>query len=128
MGRRNEKRKRERVMTMKKSMSVAVVLVLAVIAGVSAVCPPPGYDSVEPFSLEAYGADGIDGQQQNAGGFQLNAVVRDAAVPSKLAVGPPFLPPVLYGPYWVVAAGPYSPNDPEWTGTYEWAIITGGEP
>ena len=34
-----------------------------------------------------------------------------------------------YGrPYWVVAAGPYSPDDAEWTGTYEWAIITGGEP
>ena len=45
-------------MTMKKSMSVAAVLVLAMIAGVSAVCPPPGYDSVEPFSLEAYVADG----------------------------------------------------------------------
>jgi len=157
---------------MKNSLSVAAVLVVAMVASVSAVCPPPGYDSVQPFSLEAYVSDGtpwfvqqqvpisyqpenslycvrarytelpngrinvdnsarvgsIDGSQQNAGGFQLNAVVPDAAVPSKLAVGPPFLPPLLYGPYWVVAAGPYSPDDAEWTGTYEWAIITGGEP
>ena len=66
----------------------------------------------------------IDGPQQNAGGFQLNAVVVDEADPSKLAVGPPFLPPALYGPYWVVATGPIDPD----TNEYEWAIITGGPP
>jgi len=160
---------------MKKSVSAiasVAILVATMMIGVNAVCPPPGYDSVEPFSLEAYVADGtpwyvqeqvpisyqpesslycvrarytelangrinvdnsarvgsIEGAQQNAGGFQLNAVVPNPAEPSKLAVGPPFLPPITYGPYWVVAAGPYSPDDAEWTGEYEWAIITGGAP
>jgi len=153
---------------------VSVIALLVVVASaawtVNAQCPPPGYDSVEPFSIEAYVAapwyvqqqvpisyqpenslycvrarytqlengrinvdnsarvGSIDGPEQNEGNFQLNAVVRDAEEPSKLAVGPPFLPPILYGPYWVVAAGPYSPDDVEWTGSYEWAIITGGEP
>merc|ERR1712019_98737 len=46
------------MMMERKTVSVAVVLVVAMIAGASAVCPPPGYDSVEPFSLEAYVADG----------------------------------------------------------------------
>jgi len=150
------------------------IVVVALFTGTAfAQCPPEGYDSVLPFSLDAYVTDnatawyvqqqqpisyqpldslycvrarytkldngriGVDnfarvgsvtGRAQNPGGFQLNAVVRDPAVESKLAVGPPFLPPTLYGPYWVVAAGPYSPDDEEWTGTYEWAIITGGPP
>ena len=43
---------------MKNSLSVAAVLVVAMVASVSAVCPPPGYDSVQPFSLEAYVSDG----------------------------------------------------------------------
>jgi len=60
--------------------------------------------------------------------FALNAVIPDQSDPSKLAVGPSFLPTGLYGPYWVVAAGPFSPSDPEWEGKYEWAIITGGAP
>lgn len=67
---------------------------------------------------------GVDGPEQNAGNFQLNAVIVDEADPSKLAVGPPFLPPALYGPYWVVAVGPVDPETEE----YEWAIVTGGAP
>merc|ERR1711896_128597 len=57
---RKRKKRTDMMMMMKnRSVSVIAVLVLAMmIAGVSAVCPPPGYDSVEPFSLEAYVADG----------------------------------------------------------------------
>lgn len=35
----------------------------------------------------------------------LNGIV-SAERPSQLQVGPKFLPSFLYGPYWVVAAGP----------------------
>lgn len=48
----------------------------------------------------------------------LKAVVVDARK-GKLKVGPTFLPTILYGPYWVVAAGPIP---------YEWAVISGGPP
>lgn len=33
-----------------------------------------------------------------------------------------FIPDFLYGPYWVVAAGPSSPGEAGFTG-YEWAIV-----
>jgi len=157
----------------RSSMNVAAtacsLLLVGCIGAALAQCPPEGYNSVSPFSIDAYiGADrtpwyiqqqqaisyqpeeslfcvraryerldngrigvdnsarigSIDGPQQNAGGFQLNAVVVDEADPSKLAVGPPFLPPALYGPYWVVATGPIDPD----TNEYEWAIVTGGPP
>lgn len=150
--------------------SAAVAAVALVAAGLAlasaqaqadeAQCPPPGYNSLAPFDLDAY----VDGpwyiQQQipvsyqpedtlfcvranyeklpngrllvqNSDSvrrpdflFQLNAVQRNG---SKLAVGPSFLPPNLYGPYWIVAAGPKSSDDPDFDG-YEWAIITGGRP
>ena len=48
----------------------------------------------------------------------IKAVVVDARK-GKLKVGPTFLPTSLYGPYWVVAAGP---------APYEWAVISGGPP
>ena len=47
-----------------------------------------------------------------------------AQIPAKLEVGPKFLPHVLYGPYWVVAAGGPGPVDaggPD----YDYAIISG---
>jgi len=176
---KKEKERKTKPKTSKKMASssnyalLIGLLVVSFTATAFAQCPPEGYDSVLPFSLDAYVTDNatawyvqqqqpisyqplnslycvrarytkldngrigvdnfarvgsIDGSAQNPGGFQLNAVVRDPEVESKLAVGPPFLPPTLYGPYWVVAAGPYSPDDAEWTGTYEWAIITGGPP
>ena len=53
---------------------------------------------------------------------ELLAIVPDINDPSKLAVGPTFLPSILYGPYWVVAAGPSD------TDRYEYAIVTGGPP
>jgi hypothetical protein len=41
--------------------------------------------------------------------------------PEKLLVAPCFLPNILGGPYWILAAGPYSYN-------YNWAIVIGGQP
>merc|ERR1719473_2515342 len=51
----------------------------------------------------------------------LCARVPDAKTPSKLLVAPCFLPNLLSGDYWILAAGP-SPDN------YEWAIISGGQP
>eukprot|EP00005_Dracoamoeba_jomungandri_P001913 CAMPEP_0174262126 /NCGR_PEP_ID=MMETSP0439-20130205/12787_1 /TAXON_ID=0 /ORGANISM="Stereomyxa ramosa, Strain Chinc5" /LENGTH=181 /DNA_ID=CAMNT_0015346773 /DNA_START=119 /DNA_END=661 /DNA_ORIENTATION=- len=51
----------------------------------------------------------------------LKATILDPKIPSQLAVGPDFLPPSLYGPYWVIAAGPESDN-------YHWALVSGGPP
>jgi len=51
--------------------------------------------------------------------FPLRASIVDLNQPSKLLVGPPFLPVFLRGPYWVVAIS----EQP-----YEWAIVSGGPP
>ena len=41
--------------------------------------------------------------------------------PEKLLVAPCFLPNILGGPYWILAAGP-SPQ------RYDWAVVIGGQP
>lgn len=76
--------------------------------------------------------------------FALQARIPDPAQPSKLLVGPAFLPAVepLYGQYWVVAVGGggESADVPaglsaqgKWSASpgadqYAWAIVTGGPP
>ncbi|KAI8839934.1 Calycin-like protein [Chytridium lagenaria] len=52
----------------------------------------------------------------------LKGTIRDAARPSKLSVGPEFLPAFLAGPYWVIATGPIVEDK------YSWALISGGAP
>ncbi|KAJ3202491.1 hypothetical protein HDU67_000535 [Dinochytrium kinnereticum] len=52
----------------------------------------------------------------------LKGTIRDASRPSKLSVGPQFLPAFLGGPYWVVATGPIV------GGEYQWALVSGGLP
>lgn len=130
------------------------------------VCPPPGFDSVENFSVsdyisapwymqmqaevsyqprenlfcvranytettpgifpqaklelivDNYAREGsISGPESPA--FPLRASIVNLTEPSKLLVGPPFLPVFLRGPYWVVATS----EQP-----YEWAIVSGGPP
>ena len=49
------------------------------------------------------------------------AIIPDHNDPSKLAVGPCNIPHFLFGPYWVVAAGPSLDN-------YQWALVSGGQP
>ena len=78
---------------------------------------------------------GVDGPPANARKTRLRAVVPDPAVPSKLAVGPRFVPSALYGPYWVVAvsSGYVPPGTDEDIGTdaaagYKWAVVSGGQP
>ena len=78
---------------------------------------------------------GVDGPPANARKTRLRAVVPDPAVPSKLAVGPRFVPSALYGPYWIVAvsSGYVPPGTDEDIGTdaaagYKWAVVSGGQP
>ena len=54
----------------------------------------------------------VEGTDQNptAEDFPLKAVIDDLSDPSKLKVGPEFVPEALYGPYWVVFAGPTQDN------------------
>ncbi|KAJ3413363.1 hypothetical protein HDV05_008145 [Chytridiales sp. JEL 0842] len=54
----------------------------------------------------------------------LKATITNPAEPSKLSVGPQFLPAFLGGPYWVVATGPINAQ----TNQYEWALVSGGLP
>ena len=75
--------------------------------------------------------NGVDGPSRNARGMLLRAVVPDPSDPSKLAVGPRFVPKAAYGPYWVVAVGPPTPHgedDHEGGPGYDWAVISGGQP
>lgn len=63
----------------------------------------------------------VNGKNENSEGMVLCARVPDNSQPAKLLVAPCFLPNVLAGDYWVVAAGPSQDN-------YEWAIVSGGQP
>jgi hypothetical protein len=63
----------------------------------------------------------VNGENENSGNFTLCArqpYVNDTA---RILNAPCFLPNSFAGPYWVLAAGPYSYN-------YSWAIVSGGEP
>uniref|UniRef100_A0A7S4B5I5 Ecp2 effector protein domain-containing protein n=1 Tax=Chrysotila carterae TaxID=13221 RepID=A0A7S4B5I5_CHRCT len=63
----------------------------------------------------------VSDEQLDALGGLCGEIV-DIDDPAKLLVGPCDLtPPVGYGPYWVIAAGP-SPDN------YEWALISVGQP
>ena len=53
----------------------------------------------------------------------LKATILDSTRPSKLVVGPSFLPVALAGPYWVMATSPINAQ-----GQYDWALISGGVP
>ncbi|KAJ0406873.1 hypothetical protein ATCC90586_002903 [Pythium insidiosum] len=73
---------------------------------------------------------GIDGPRSQT---TLRGIVKDPSKPSQAVVGPPFVPPERYGPYWVVEAGTYDELVSAKTNNcaddaYEWAIVTGGPP
>jgi hypothetical protein len=65
--------------------------------------------------------DMVNGPNQNAGNFTLCARQPDKNDPARILNAPCFLPNILSGPYWVLAAGPSSYN-------YSRAIVSGGEP
>lgn len=76
----------------------------------------------EVVSVFNYGnIDEVNGKAQNSDNSTLCARVPESSEPAKLLVAPCFLPNLLAGDYWVVAAGPSSQN-------YEWAIVSGGQP
>lgn len=74
----------------------------------------------------------VDGPRTNERKTKLRAVVPDETVPSKLAVGPRFVPSAFYGPYWVLAVkpsdAPLGEDDPEKPRGYDWAVVSGGQP
>ena len=65
--------------------------------------------------------DGVNGPAEGSNRTILCARVKNASEPEKLVVAPCFLPNLLGGPYYILAAGPEPDN-------YEWAIVIGGQP
>jgi lipocalin len=65
--------------------------------------------------------NGINGSELNAFNNTLCARIPNRSTQSKLLVAPCFLPNIVAGDYWVIAAGPQENN-------YEWAIVLGGNP
>lgn len=63
----------------------------------------------------------VNGQSENAGNFTLCARQTNTTDPARIINAPCFLPNILAGPYWVLAAGPRTDN-------YTWAIVSGGPP
>ena len=65
--------------------------------------------------------DKVNGPKLNSNNQTLCARIPNEKQPAKLLVGPCFLPNILAGDYWVIAAGPKNDN-------YQWAIVSGGPP
>ena len=84
-------------------------------------CVLANYTLTGPSSVDVFNyanKDQVNGEVHEG---NLCAVVPNSAEPAKLEVGLCLLPTMLYGPYWVVLAGP-SPQD------YQYALISGGQP
>ena len=64
---------------------------------------------------------GVNGTFENMDNFTLCARQANSSNPAEILNAPCFLPNILAGPYWVLAAGPSSNN-------YSWAIVSGGQP
>lgn len=74
------------------------------------------------ISVFNYGRlDGVNGTSENPKNFTLCARQVNQSDPARIINAPCFLPNILAGPYWVIAAGPTYDN-------YEWAIVSGGPP
>ncbi len=74
------------------------------------------------LSVYNYGnLDKVNGQQENAKNFTLCARQPNSNNPASLINAPCFIPNILAGPYWVIAAGPLD-------NFYSWAIVSGGPP
>lgn len=81
----------------------------------------PLYDG-PVISVYNYGrVGGVNGTRQNIKNVTLCARQYNESEPSRLLNAPCFIPNLLAGPYWVLAAGPVSNN-------YSWAIVSGGPP
>lgn len=81
----------------------------------------PGFDGtvVSVYNYQNRGA--VNGPGTDPEQDPLCARLTDEDEPSKIINAPCFLPNLLAGPYWVVAAGP-SPQ------RYSWGIVSGGQP
>lgn len=81
----------------------------------------PGFEGtvVSVYNYQNRGA--VNGPGSDPAQEPLCARLADPQEPSKIINAPCFLPNILAGPYWVVAAGP-SPEH------YTWGIVSGGQP
>jgi apolipoprotein D and lipocalin family protein len=73
-------------------------------------------DVVSASILNTANEGSVGGPPQNADMMRLRALIADrsgATPPSKLLVGPTFLPRFLYGPYWIVAVSELRANATE---------------
>merc|ERR1712174_79619 len=140
--------RRKNAMKLGACAALFLASTIAAVACDVPVCPPPNFDSISPFNLTAWTEHDWFIQEQMPVAYQpspffcvrasyrltdgpltnsnssmppLKAVIPNASEPSKLAVGPAFVPPSAYGPYWVVFAGPDEDN-------YEYGIVSGGPP
>ena len=81
----------------------------------------PFYDG-SVIDVYNYGRiNGVNGTLENPNNFTLCARQLNSSNPAEIINAPCFLPNILAGPYWVIAAGPSSHN-------YSWAIVSGGPP
>ena len=81
----------------------------------------PFYDG-SVIDVYNYGRiNGVNGTLENPSNFTLCARQLNSSNPAEIINAPCFLPNILAGPYWVIAAGPSSHN-------YSWAIVSGGPP
>ncbi len=81
----------------------------------------PFYDG-SVISVFNYGRiNGVNGTLENPNNFTLCARQTNSSNPAEIINAPCFLPNILAGQYWVLAAGPSSYN-------YSWAIVSGGPP
>eukprot|EP01043_Picozoa_sp_COSAG02_P015193 COSAG02_NODE_642_length_19038_cov_10.020856_8_plen_251_part_00 len=86
-------------------------------------CVTAEYNQTSATSVDVHNyanSDRVNGKVSDSGDT-LQAIIPNAEFPSKLEVGPKFLPHFTYGPYWVIAAGGSGPG-------YDWAVIAGGQP
>ncbi|KAJ3118438.1 hypothetical protein HDU96_001605 [Phlyctochytrium bullatum] len=88
---------------------------------VSALYTKSGDNTISIYNFSKASVGSINGRVQ-ATVPNLKGTIRDASRPSKLSVGPSFLPASIAGPYWVVATGPII------DGQYQWALVSGGAP
>ena len=100
-------------------------------------CVRVSYEVIDDDTLRVrnYGnKDEVNGPASGTSGaanstLELIAKIKDASEPSKLLVGPSFLPAVkpLFGDYWVAALGVTSEKNSS-AEQYEWAVVTAGPP
>lgn len=87
-------------------------------------CVTANYTLLDSKTIQVVNYANVGAINSNPKGIELRGIIKDPAVPSKLSVGPKFLPNFLKGPYWIV----YTSDINKETGLYDYAVIVGGSP